>query len=384
MSGMEELTVIVPMYNAEAYIEECIKSIMRQKAPVCSIIIVDDGSVDDGPDICRKLAKKDGRIEVISQPNGGSSAARYTGIKACTTKYVTFVDADDFILDNAFDSAKALMATDVDMIVYDIARYFDENNINRSKQLVSKGKYNRERIEKEIYPKLIWDFNRGCPGVDCSLCTRIIKINLIKEMFRSMEGCFFYHYGDDASIVYPLYKDIKSMVVLNECYYMHRQRKTEVASYIGNDGFFDEALRLYHHLQNAFGEDKETLKKQIDYFFMYAVELRKMLYDDHKWNPDYLFPFEKVPSGKNVVIYGAGVVGSTYYKQLKKRSYCSDILWVDRNYEKLGISDVSAPLCISKYDYDYVVIAIDGASLCDEIKKMLINDMGVDESCIVF
>ena len=92
-----KVTVIVPVYNAELYLSECIDSIISQTYKNLEIILVDDGSIDGSPAICDEYAEKDSRIKVIHKQNGGVSSARNAALDIMTGDYVTFVDGDDLI-----------------------------------------------------------------------------------------------------------------------------------------------------------------------------------------------------------------------------------------------------------------------------------------------
>ena len=94
---MELISLIVPAYNAESYVAECLESIQNQTYMNLEIILVDDGSKDTSGDICDQYAAYDERIKVIHQENGGLSAARNTGIEAANGDYIAFVDSDDYI-----------------------------------------------------------------------------------------------------------------------------------------------------------------------------------------------------------------------------------------------------------------------------------------------
>ena len=95
---MEELvTVVVPIYNVEKYIDNCIQSIICQTYQNLQIILVDDGSPDNCPRICDEYQKNDSRIEVIHKKNGGLSDARNAGIQKAKGKFICFIDSDDFI-----------------------------------------------------------------------------------------------------------------------------------------------------------------------------------------------------------------------------------------------------------------------------------------------
>ena len=90
------VSVIVPIYNVEKYIQKCVDSIIGQTYSNLEIILVDDGSPDNCPAICDEYQRKDHRVKVIHKPNGGLSDARNAGLDAATGKYVTFIDSDDW------------------------------------------------------------------------------------------------------------------------------------------------------------------------------------------------------------------------------------------------------------------------------------------------
>ena len=102
---MEEklISIIIPVYNTEKYLEKCIKSVLNQSIKNIEVILIDDGSTDGSGIICDKYAKIDNRIIVIHQENKGVSTARNAGIQKSTGEYIGFVDADDYIESNMFE-----------------------------------------------------------------------------------------------------------------------------------------------------------------------------------------------------------------------------------------------------------------------------------------
>ena len=93
---MKTISIIVPVYNVELYLEECIESIIAQTYKDVEIILIDDGSTDKSGAICDKIALKDERIIVVHKVNGGLSSARNLGIEIAQGKYIIFVDSDDY------------------------------------------------------------------------------------------------------------------------------------------------------------------------------------------------------------------------------------------------------------------------------------------------
>ena len=100
---MKLLSVVVPVYNVEAYIEECVESLLRQTYSNIEIILVDDGSTDKSGVICDQIAKQDNRVLVIHQENAGVSHARNVALDNCRGDYITLVDSDDYLLPEAFE-----------------------------------------------------------------------------------------------------------------------------------------------------------------------------------------------------------------------------------------------------------------------------------------
>lgn len=104
MSADAKITVIVPVYNVEKYLDKCIESIVNQTYKNLEIILVDDGSTDGSPVICDEWANKDYRIKVVHKNNKGASCARNSGLEIASGDYITFVDSDDYVDTNLYES----------------------------------------------------------------------------------------------------------------------------------------------------------------------------------------------------------------------------------------------------------------------------------------
>ena len=91
------VTIVVPVYNVEKYIERCLNSRIGQTYNNLEILVVNDGTEDKSMEICKRIQLKDSRIKIINQKNAGLSAARNTGIRNASGKYICFIDSDDFV-----------------------------------------------------------------------------------------------------------------------------------------------------------------------------------------------------------------------------------------------------------------------------------------------
>lgn len=121
---MPKVSVIVPIYNVEKYLDRCVQSVLRQTLKDIEIILVDDGSPDGCPALCDAYAAKDKRIKVIHKTNAGLGMARNTGLDVATGEYVAFVDSDDFIEVNMYEHLyKEALKYDADVVFSDVRFY---------------------------------------------------------------------------------------------------------------------------------------------------------------------------------------------------------------------------------------------------------------------
>lgn len=135
MNGLYKISIIIPIYKVEKYIKQCVDSVLNQTYSNLEIILVDDGSPDNCPNICDDYALLDKRIKVIHKINGGLSDARNAGIKIATGDYLAFVDADDFVEVDMYET----MLNDIEKSKAEVAicgRYYLYDNVKvvRAKQ----------------------------------------------------------------------------------------------------------------------------------------------------------------------------------------------------------------------------------------------------------
>lgn len=137
-----KVSVIIPVYNTELYLNQCIDSILSQSFSDYELILVDDGSTDRSADICKAYVSRDARIKYFYQNNSGASVARNLGIEACEGEYITFVDSDDWIDCDYLES----MVNSIDG--YDIVQI--GNHVYTSDGTINRGDQNNELLPFEI------------------------------------------------------------------------------------------------------------------------------------------------------------------------------------------------------------------------------------------
>lgn len=117
------VTIVIPVYNAEKYLELCIESVAKQTYINLDIVLIDDGSLDNSAEICKRFSGSDARIRYIRQNNQGVSAARNLGLQYAAGEYITFVDADDMLQPNAIEVMLSAMQEDTDLVIGSYERF---------------------------------------------------------------------------------------------------------------------------------------------------------------------------------------------------------------------------------------------------------------------
>ncbi len=153
---MELISVIIPVYNVQKYLLRCVESVKNQTHKNLEIILVDDGSPDDCPKMCDRMANEDQRIKVIHKPNGGQGLARNSGIEIATGKYVAFIDSDDWISEDYIENLYlAITQNDYDIVIASHSVANDVENIIPQKLRIDEGVYNGADVKNKLLLPII-------------------------------------------------------------------------------------------------------------------------------------------------------------------------------------------------------------------------------------
>ena len=168
------ISVIVPVYNIEKYLERCVNSIREQTYTNLEILLVDDGSTDRSGEICDALSKEDGRIRVFHKENGGSSSARNLGISQAKGEYLGFVDSDDYISANMYE----LLWNAIEEFHAEVAQVGRDEIDEEGKRLPDICVPPEQKVfiaAEDFLRELL--MHRG----DCSFCTKLVKKSLFEN-----------------------------------------------------------------------------------------------------------------------------------------------------------------------------------------------------------
>lgn len=273
------ISVIVPIYNVEAYLDECIESICDQTYENTEIILIDDGSTDNSGKIADNWAKKDARCTVYHKKNEGLSAARNDGIKAAKGTYLIFVDSDDLIEKNMIERLyQEAIEEKVDIVCCGVKSRTVDRDVVRIYQLDSKI-LNFEEYFTVMYSNE-YHKNMGLPFTVA--WNKIYKASLF-EKIRYPVG----RLHEDYAIIHQLIYLAKKIKWINESLYIYRERPGSI-------------------MQSTFSE------KKIDEFY---AALDRLYFMEHKINNDTLM---------NVMIAECLNIGRRYWCNIKKAESWSD------------------------------------------------------------
>jgi len=251
-------SIVVPIYNIERYIEQCILSIINQTYTDFEVILVDDGSTDGCPRICDKYAKCDSRIKVIHKKNGGLVSARQAGANKAIGKYIICVDGDDWISKDYLERfAEIIDKYAPDVICCGAIWVYKDKEVKKYVGIDS-GYYDRKRIENDIFPILIERKDGGYFAP--SIWAKAFRHELYKKQQQLINK--FITIGEDIACVKPTLYHSQSMYVIDDCLYYYRQTPSSMTK---NKKSFDwNGPRLIgQHLENQIDMNVCDFQEQV-------------------------------------------------------------------------------------------------------------------------
>lgn len=214
MKGM--ISVVIPVYNVERYIRQCLESVINQTYRNLQIIIVDDGSTDKSGEICDEYAARDDRVTVIHQENAGAGAAKNTGLDMASGEYLAIIDSDDYIEENMYEiMLQRLKDNNADVVQCLFDNVFVNAKVSRSFSF----NYNSNRIikSKNYLYEMLYDWKYAV------FWNKLFRKSLLQDV-RFPVGRKI----DDEFFTYKLICNAKKIININDCLYHYRMRKSSV------------------------------------------------------------------------------------------------------------------------------------------------------------
>ena len=276
------VSVVLPIYNVEQYLNKSIKSVVNQSYTNLEIILVDDGSTDSSPEICEKWKSKDSRIKVIHKKNAGLGYARNTGIENSTGEYICFFDSDDFIDSDTIKSAyESASENGADIVLFGYRSVDNKGNIMQEfLPTPSRNIFEGASVQDYFLPNLIAPNLKTGENfhILMSMCTGLFSTELIlstgwrNESERKI-------ISEDVYSLLKLYKYVNKVAVIPKDFYNYRVNENSLTHVFRPDRY--EKIKVFHQAcinvcdQNRYSEE---VKERLGYsFFSNVIAALKMI-----------------------------------------------------------------------------------------------------------
>lgn len=259
---MIRYSVVIPIYNMELYLKECIDSVLKQKRNDIEIILVNDGSLDRSLDICNEFKEKNNNIIVVDKKNTGTTDTILKGIEKVSGEYICFIDADDKIANDFFSKLDIYVEKNFDIILFDFYRMF-KNHIEEYKvNKVNYGKVNEKELKElqkfyfdnfEKYSLYRWD--------------KVIKTEVVKKSISEIKKKTIYF--EDHVISFLNLLNAESLCYIDENLYFYRMRKNSVSHRV-NEKIFND-LDIIEDEMKRIAKNNNYDSKQMYELYLYFL-----------------------------------------------------------------------------------------------------------------
>lgn len=324
------ISIVVPVYNSEMYLQKCIESILSQTFSNIQLILVNDGSSDNSYDICYKYSKLDNRIKLISIQNQGVSNARNIGIKNANGKYIMFCDSDDYVECNWCELLYNSIEKNKDSLVICGYKIIDKKSIpNKSNNIIFNKNHSKNIINKKEFFSIYEKSLLNNPINKIYLRDIIVDNNILFKKDLSL--------GEDLIFNLEYLKYVsEEIVILNKTPYYYINRNSESL----NNKYYENLFEIQTYLSkqiykymNLYNSDIKLYEERyyINYFHMIEAVLKNTFSEDNKhsllWKikyNNYILNQESVK--KSIGYLRDEDVGEKYLKVLKMRNYY--FIWI--------------------------------------------------------
>ncbi|PEB56274.1 glycosyl transferase family 2 [Bacillus pseudomycoides] len=330
----KKVSVIIPVYNAEKYITQCIESLLGQTLQECEFIFVNDGSKDNGCQIIESYKKKDDRIKLVNQKNQGVSIARNTGLHVAIGEYVGFVDADDYIEKDMYEilynSAKQ---SNCDVVISNFKSEMEGDKVITKYSFPVDIVLKKDYIEKELLPYFLKADNLN------TAVNKIYRNNLIKE--NNVQFPEKVELGEDGMFNIEFFSNATNMKYIDYTGYYYREVAGSATRNISEKDYFKRAVEVYTMEPSKIYTDK------IDDVRMSQLKSIKFINSVMSYIHIYFTPCKDVSFNKRYK-YVKNMIRNKYVREALP-IYYSEIYSTLGRYEKFVIDLIKRRLTIGLY-----------------------------------
>lgn len=272
------VSVIIPVFNVDGYLNSCLDSVINQSYQNLEIVLVDDGSIDNSGTICDEYAQKDKRIIVIHKKNEGVAQARIDGFNRSSGELVTFIDSDDYVDLNYIE--KLVSPFEQNEIDLSICNYSNvTNGIISHVDRPVKGLLVGEQIKKMISSRYLFDTRLGMAGIPLFLVTKMIKREFVLDALLYARGLWM---CEDQVASFHIVTHIKAMFVLSDPIYYYVKHEGQ-ATRIYNSSLWTNQFECWKRYKDL--DTTNLLSNQLParMWWTFIRNFRKMIYSGISW-----------------------------------------------------------------------------------------------------
>mgnify|MGYP001860306502 CR=1 FL=1 len=252
-----KISVIVPVYNAEKYLSDCIDSILNQTLKEFELILINDGSTDNSLQICREKAAKDSRIKIINKKNEGQGYARNIGIDSAKGEFITFVDSDDYIDNEAYEKMYELCKKyHAD---YCVTPFSIKSNIKKDEIKIYEGR----EIKNKILIDLLGNYPQNSIGsvIGPSVCTKLFNSKIIKD--NKIKFISERQYSSEDNIFNINYILFSNKVVMYNKNFYHYRNVDNSFSHRYRDEYLKKINNMYIYIRDNLFQGKMNDREKL-------------------------------------------------------------------------------------------------------------------------
>lgn len=366
------ISVIVPVYNSEKYIKDCVDSVTAQSFTDWELLLVDDGSTDNCGKICDEYAQKFEKVKVLHQVNGGQIAARKAGALLAKGEYITFLDSDDWVNGDYLEKLfSEISNSDSQMVTTDLIYNSPYGEKSYDGELDEKI-YDESEIKSEILPKFIYDLEKGSIFMRHTMPGMIYESKLLKHAIEKVNEDI--RFDEDGICILNMLLDCKKLKVSRYKGYHYRENEQSVNHSSGVEKV--ESLKLlkevYHSLLKDI-LDIRTIDAQLGRYIRF-FSIRCMAHElGYKYKNEFIVP-NFITKNDRIYLYGAGQRGLAFLKDMKNSKRLNVVGCVDKNFNSFDVNlGIESPERLIEKDFDYVLIAIEDRRVQRQVEKYLLS-----------
>ena len=365
------ISIIIPVYNAENYLNQCFGSIRVQTYQNLEIIFIDDGSTDHSYGMCLAYAVQDLRVRVYTKKNGGQSSARRLGVEKAAGTYIGFVDADDWIDSTMYEKMfRIIQKYSSDIVICEFHKaYADGTVISQASDMT--GMYDGKYLISHFFLQE----DCFCGRIPGTLYTALFCKDKIRESISLIDDRI--NYSEDFAWLAAACLNSPKVYVMRESLYFYRVNENSVTN-VHNKSNIESQKLLFQNMANLYREKGLSKEAYRQLGYMVIRDMMMGGYDYFLDKYEELFPYSGVHKNLKIVIYGAGQCGTEMYSKIKTQGSRDIEAWVDRNWSMYDSEQVLPVESIKNVKFDYIVMAVLKQSVSRQIKRDLIG-MGIDE-----